>query len=147
MRFRAFLILLLFSATMWAQVNIQNGFAAAGYDVVAYFDGEAKKGSTDFKTEFENSTYLFSSEEHLKMFSNNPSKFVPQYGGYCAYAIAVSNDKVRINPKTFKVDNDKLYLFYNKWGTNTLKKWDDENPKELKKQADANWQDMMKKKS
>ncbi len=73
--------------------------------------------------------------------------YVPQYGGYCAYAIAVNNEKIRINPKTFQIIDNKLYLFYNRWGVNTLEKWNEEGAKKLQYQADNNWEKIMKKKS
>ena len=79
------------------------------------------------------------------MFQKNPKKYIPQYGGYCAYAIGKSSEKVSINPKTFEIRNDKLYLFYNSWGTNTLKPWKQETPEKLKNQADINWIKITKK--
>ena len=63
-----------------------------------------------------------------------------QYGGYCAYAIAVDSKKVSINPKTFEIRDGKLYLFYNAWGTNTLKLWQKENVKGLQEKADKYWE-------
>jgi len=66
--------------------------------------------------------------------------YVPQYGGYCAYAIAKNGKKVSINPKTFEIRDDKLYLFYNSWGTNTLDMWVKQGPEALQKKADSTWE-------
>ena len=66
---------------------------------------------------------------------------MPQYGGYCAYAIAKDGKKVGVNPKTFEIRDGKLYLFYNSWGVNTLKKWQ-EDAIEFQKKADKNWVDI-----
>ena len=74
------------------------------------------------------------------VFKGNPKKYIPQYGGYCAYAVAEKSDKVSINPKTFEIINDKLYLFYNAWGTNTLELWRKRNVKDLLEKADNNWE-------
>jgi len=65
--------------------------------------------------------------------------YMPQYGGYCAYAIAKKGEKVSINPKTFEIRDNKLYLFYDMFFTNTLDMWLENNPEQLKKQADDNW--------
>ncbi len=119
--------------------NIKTGFMANGYDVVAYFDGKAIKGSKKFVSEFDGVNYKFSSQENRVNFEENPNKYVPQYGGYCAYAIALKSNKVSINPKTFEIINDKLYLFYDAWGTNTLELWRNENEKELLEKAEAHW--------
>jgi YHS domain-containing protein len=139
------LIWLLFILTISAlsaqtiDYNLKKGFAANGYDVVAYFNNEAVEGDKRFTTPLDGVKYKFSSEENLNIFKANPKKYVPQYGGYCAYAIAAKSDKVSINPKTFQVKDGKLYLFYNAWGTNTLDLWKKENENLLRKKADENW--------
>ncbi|CAM1350593.1 MULTISPECIES: YHS domain-containing (seleno)protein [Tenacibaculum] len=120
--------------------NLKKGAVANGYDVVAYFNNTALKGSKKITAKHDNVTFRFSSEKNLKAFKKEPQKYIPQYGGYCAYAIGKNGEKVSINPKTFEIRNGKLYLFYNSWGTNTLKLWLKENPEELQKKADQNWQ-------
>jgi len=112
---------------------------AHGYDVVAYFNNKAIEGNKDYKTTYNGVDFRFSSEKNLKTFIENPKKYIPQYGGYCAYAVALKNDKVSINPKAFLIQDGKLYLFYNAWGINTLEQWNESNPKSLKEQADKNW--------
>ncbi len=120
--------------------NIKKGYVANGYDVVAYFENKTTEGNKEFTAEFEDVKYKFSSQKNLTTFNQNPKKYIPQYGGYCAYAVAIKSDKVSINPKTFEIRNGKLYLFYNAWGTNTLKSWQKENAEILIKKADKNWE-------
>ena len=120
--------------------NIQKGYVAEGYDVVSYFENTAIEGKKEFKTTYENASYKFSSEDNLNTFLNNPKKYIPQYGGYCAYAIAEKAKKVKIDPETFEIRDGKLYLFYNSWGTNTLELWLENNVKGLQKKADKNWE-------
>ena len=120
--------------------NLKKGFAANGYDVVAYFNNQAIEGDKKFTMPFDGVKYKFSSEKNLKIFKNSPKKFTPQYGGYCAYAVAIKSDKVSINPETFQIKDGKLYLFYNAWGTNTLDLWKKKNENALTEKADRNWE-------
>ncbi len=119
--------------------NTKKGFIANGYDVVAYFNNEAKAGNKLFAAEFDDVHFKFSSKENLDLFNKKPEKYIPQYGGYCAYALAIKNSKVSINPKAFEIRDGKLYLFYNAWGTNTLKLWQKGKPELLIQSADKNW--------
>ncbi|MDG2432017.1 YHS domain-containing (seleno)protein, partial [Flavobacterium sp.] len=80
----------------------------------------------------------FSSESNKQAFIKNPLAYEPQYGGWCAYAMGETGDKVAINPTTFKIVNGKLYLFYNSFLNNTLKTWN-KNQADLNKKADTNW--------
>ena len=62
--------------------------ALEGYDATSYFKDGAKKGDPKFSTTFQNATWYFFSEENLEVFKEDPGKFVPNYGGYCAKAIS-----------------------------------------------------------
>ena len=138
----AILLTLLISTFFYGQekdYNVKKGYVAEGYDVVSYFDNKAEEGQKEFTTTYDGVKFKFVSNQHLETFKKNPEKYVPQYGGWCAYAIGANNKKYDINPKTFEIRDGKLYLFYNSWGTNTLSKWEDENPEKLRKQADQNW--------
>jgi YHS domain-containing protein len=125
--------------------NTKKGFVAEGYDVVAYFNNKAENGDKKFATEYEGVKFKFSSKENLETFKESPKKYVPAYGGYCAYAIGVKGEKVSINPKTFEIRDGKLYLFYNSWGTNTLELWQKEGAEQLKIKADKNWNKIINK--
>ncbi len=124
--------------------NIKYGFVADGFDVVEYLNNNAVNGDKSYVTEYEGVKFKFSSKENLIKFKANPKKHIPQYGGYCAYAIGLKGEKVSINPKTFEIREGKLYLFYNAWGTNTLKLWTYEGAEKLQKQADNNWKKIIK---
>jgi YHS domain-containing protein len=119
--------------------NLQKGLAIEGYDPVAYFaEKKAIKGSKGFAHTYRNATYYFSSKANLDVFKKSPTTYEPQYGGWCAYAMGNTGEKVEVDPETFKIINDKLYLFYNKYFTNTLKVWN-KNETMLKTKAEANW--------
>jgi len=119
--------------------NLENKLAIQGYDPVAYFkQNSAVKGSKDYATYYQGVTYYFSSAANKEEFKKSPAAYEPQYGGWCAYAMGAKGEKVEIDPKTFKVTNGKLYLFYNKYFNNTLPKWNNDENK-LKSNADVNW--------
>ena len=123
--------------------NTSSGIAIKGYDPVAYFvSNMAIKGSPEISSNYKGITYLFSSIKDKALFDENPSKYEPQYGGWCAYALGSSGEKVDINPKTFKISNGKLYLFYNAYFNNTLKSWN-KDAKNLQTKADANWKKLI----
>jgi YHS domain-containing protein len=120
--------------------NLEKNIAIQGYDPVAYFkENKAEKGKGEISVAYLGVTYYFSSAENKNTFLNDPAAYEPQYGGWCAYAMGKSGEKVEIDPSTFKIVNGKLYLFYNKYFNNTLKSWNKDEVN-LKTTADANWQ-------
>lgn len=138
---RVLVVFLLISSVVFSQenYNLKKGFVAEGYDVVEYFNNNPEKGNKKFTTTFDGVKFQFSSKQNLEKFNKEPKKYVPQYGGYCAYAIGKNGEKVDINPKTFEIRDGKLYLFYNSWGTNTFDLWIKEGAEQLKESADKNW--------
>lgn len=125
-------------ATRQKQFNLRKGLAIEGYDPVSYFDGKPAEGSDDISWEYQGVTYHFATQVNLAKFKESPTKYEPAYGGWCAYAMGESGEKVKIDPKTYKVANGKLYLFYNFWGNNTLTDWN-KNEKSLMSQAEQHW--------
>lgn len=121
------------------QFNLENGLAIQGYDPVAYFtQNKAVKGSGAYSYSYKNVTYRFSSAANRDLFEKSPEKYEPAYGGWCAYAMGATGEKVEVDPETFKIKDGKLFLFYHSFINNTLTKWnkDEEN---LHKKADASW--------
>jgi len=93
-----------------AAVNTEHGLAVKGYDPVAYFTtGKPTPGLAQFSTTYKGATYRFTSAENRDRFIATPEKFVPQYGGYCAYAISL-NKIADIDPEEWAIIKDKLYL-------------------------------------
>jgi YHS domain-containing protein len=118
--------------------NVKNNIAIEGYDPVSYFEGAPVEGKSSFKMTHKGIVYLFSSQANLNKFKTSPDKYEPAYGGWCAYAMGTSGEKVKIDPETYKILDGKLYLFYNFWGNNTLSDWR-KDEKKLKEAADRNW--------
>lgn len=92
----------------------ENGLANQGYDVVAYHsDNKAVRGDVKFTEWFHGAKYLFTSKEHQELFRNNPRQYLPQYGGFCAYAMSLG--KVRpVNPEIFSIEGGRLLLQHTK---------------------------------
>lgn len=127
-----------------SQYNLENKVAVQGYDPVAYFkQNKALKGKNDFVTSYKGVVYKFSSAANKDLFMKNPAAYEPQFGGWCAYALGSSGEKVDINPETFKVVDGKLYLFYNAYFNNTLKSWNKDEAN-LKAKAESNWKKVYK---
>jgi YHS domain-containing protein len=125
--------------------NLQKGLAIEGYDPVAYFKQQkAVKGSKEFAVKTSGVTYYFSGQANKDAFLKNPEAYQPQYGGWCAYAMGATGEKVEVDPETFKVFNGKLYLFYHSWSNNTLTKWN-KDEQNLQSKADINWKKIIKK--
>jgi YHS domain-containing protein len=124
--------------------NVEKSIAIQGYDPVAYFtQNKAVKGNKQFAASADGIIYYFSSAANKDLFVKDYSKYEPQYGGWCAYAMGATNSKVEIDPETFKILNGKLYLFYHSWVNNTLTKWNKDEAS-LKAKADKNWQVLYK---
>lgn len=119
--------------------NLEKGLALKGYDPVAYFTQQkAVKGKKEIAAFAEGVTYHFSNQANKELFLKDYMKYEPQYGGWCAYAMGASGEKVEVDPETFKIVNGKLYLFYHSWINNTLTKWNKDETN-LKAKADKNW--------
>lgn len=94
-----------------APINMTaDGLAIKGYDAVAYFtDHKPVKGLAQYEFQWQGAKYRFASADHRDLFVANPGKYVPQYGGYCAFALA-HNGIADISPRQWAVVDDKLYL-------------------------------------
>ncbi len=118
--------------------NLEKGIAIQGYDPVSYFSNKPVEGSKTYALQYQGVTYFFKNTTNLELFKKNPANYEPQYGGWCAYAMGAKGEKVEVDPETFKIIDNKLYLFYNKYFNNTLKSWNKDEAA-LKNKADANW--------
>ncbi|MEM1136036.1 MAG: YHS domain-containing (seleno)protein [Bacteroidota bacterium] len=119
--------------------NLEDALGIQGYDPVAYFiQNKALKGSKAFTATYLGIPYRFISEDNKNAFLINPQKYEPQYGGWCAYAMGLDGSKVKVDPKTFKIIDNQLYLFYNFFFNNTLNDWNKDEVN-LKSKADTYW--------
>ena len=109
--------------------------AIRGYDPVAYFsEGKRVKGSPEFSHEWNGAQWLFSSADNREVFRQEPERYAPQYGGYCAYAVA-NGYTATTEPEAWTIVDDRLYLNYS---LGVRKKWAKDIPGNIKK-ANNNW--------
>ena len=119
--------------------NLDDNIAIQGYDPVAYFkQNKAVKGKKALFLTEHGIVYYFSTTENREEFKRSGSRYEPEYGGWCAYAMGAKGEKVSVDPETFKIIDGKLFLFYNKFLNNTLASWNKDEP-HLKTEANANW--------
>jgi YHS domain-containing protein len=118
--------------------NVKKNIALEGYDPVSFFSDQPEEGDEDIAYTHKGITYYFVNTSNLAKFKAAPDKYEPAYGGWCAYAMGETGEKVKVDPETFKIVNGRIYLFYNFWGNNTVKDWNFQE-KQLKAKADQNW--------
>ena len=112
------------------------GIVLKGYDVVAFFkEGKAVKGSSDPSASYQNATYLFTSAANRAEFEKDASKYVPQYGGFCAYALTLGVLSEPEVPDACLVYKGKLYVCGNQ---ETLKAFKEDIDSNIEK-ANAYW--------
>lgn len=123
MHYKVMLAVLLAAATHEASAGSQyvdeTGFAASGYDVVAYRDleqapvgerqPEAVPGKASITAEYNGATWAFSSEVNRKKFLADPRKYAPAFDGHCAYGVS-KGGKVPGNPNLWRIVDGRLYL-------------------------------------
>jgi len=130
------------SAMAVAETNVSSGLtlkgealAVHGYDVVAYFTkGKPVRGRAEHSTVFKSATYRFASKEHLEAFEKDPARYAPQFGGYCAYGVAVGA-KFDGDPHLWRIVDGKLYFNLNEEIQQT---WEKDIPGNITK-ANRNW--------
>lgn len=109
--------------------------AIGGYDPVAYFSqNKPVKGSKKYQTAYNGATWHFASTENLDLFTADPLRYAPQYGGYCAWAVS-QGYTAKGNPKNWAIHDGKLYLNYD---DDVQKDWNQDR-KGFISLADQNW--------
>lgn len=116
----------------------RNNVAVDGYDVVSFHAGKPVKGRTNYATRYKAAIWQFDTQANLDLFLMNPTAFEPQYGGYCAWAVA----KEKLAPgkaEHWHVEDGKLYLNYSK---RVKKRWDALR-EEFITEADDRWPELL----
>ncbi|WP_281648486.1 YHS domain-containing (seleno)protein [Parendozoicomonas sp. Alg238-R29] len=131
-------VLVFASTTFAADADMNanaNDVALHGYDPVSYFTaGKPTKGSSEYMATFKNAIFKFSNAENRDTFRADPSRYAPQYGGYCAFGASLEK-KFDGDPNAWKVVDNKLYLNLN---ADVQKRWIKDIPGNIAK-ADRTW--------
>lgn len=113
----------------------QSNLALQGYDPVAFFtDAKPMKGSSSFTTTYHGYAYRFASEEHRMEFQNNPEKYLPAFGGFCAFGVS-KGKLVPVEIDTWEIVDGRLIL----QNSQAVKKKFSEDKESNLRKADANW--------
>ena len=117
------------------KMNLQDGVAIKGHDPVAYFTQNAPvRGDASIGATHNGATYHFASAANRDAFTADPDRFAPQYGGFCAYAVA-NGYTADIDPAAFTVHDDRLYLNLSR---GVRRRWERDIPGNIAR-GDANW--------
>jgi YHS domain-containing protein len=111
------------------------GIAIKGYDPVAYFEqGGPQKGKSKFTVVHQKARWRFASAENKAKFEANPAKYLPAYGGYCAYGVS-QGYLVKIDPNAWSIRDGQLYLNYDK---SVQRQWE-KRPERYIAKANTRW--------
>lgn len=124
----------LFAAGL-VNVSGASNVAIDGYDPVAFFaDARPVNGAPNITATYQGATYFFATDEHKRLFEQNPGKYAPQYGGFCAYGAALGA-LFPVDINTWQIRNGRLYLNLN---AEILKKFNADFNGNIAK-AERNW--------
>ena len=114
------------TAVRQRQFNVnRSNLALDGYDPVSYHRrGGPRRGSASRGVRYKGIVYRFASDANKQAFLDDPAKYEPAYGGWCAWAMR-SGDKTDVDPKNYLILNDRLHVFYKSWIGNTRTEWID----------------------
>jgi len=117
-------------------VNVDSeGVGIHGYDPVVFFsEGKAVKGDPQYSSSYAGAIYHFRSNDDKLAFEKDPAKYAPQYGGYCAMAMAMGKQE-DADPTFFLVHDGKLLLQRNEKAHTMFMK----DPAGNHKKADEQW--------
>ena len=129
-----------FTPLAWSSKEVNqplfSSLAINGYDVVAYFtQSKAIEGKEEYAYEWSETKWIFSSEDNKKLFVASPEKYVPEYGGYCAFVVS-NGFTANTDTNSFEIIDSKLYLF----ADDEMKaNWKNEQNENMNK-SNANWE-------
>ncbi len=138
-------VFFLSSFSLFAQDNKANNIdnsniALEGYSPVSYADlGLAQKGVKEFKSEYQKITYYFTSVEQKATFDKNPEKYLPAYGGFCAFGV-YAGAKFRPDPNKFISKNGTYFMYLYNLELDAQQLWlNEKDEQKLISTADENW--------
>jgi YHS domain-containing protein len=123
------------AAAATAEVYAEDGIAIDGTDAVAYFtEGRPVAGSPDHAVHWRGATWRFASEANRALFEADPAAYAPQFGGWCAWAVAEGYTASTV-PEAWSIVDGRLYLNYSR---GVQRRWERDIPGNIAR-AEANW--------
>jgi hypothetical protein len=121
------------------EIYAEDGIAIDGTDAVAYFsEGRPREGLPAHELQWRGAVWRFSSDANRALFAANPEAYAPQYGGWCAWAVAEGYTASTV-PDAWRIVNDRLYLNFSR---GVQRRWERDIPGNIAR-ADANWPDVL----
>ena len=118
----------------------EDGLAIRGTDPVAYFtEGQPRQGREDLSFEWTGATWRFASAENRDAFKADPVAYAPQYGGFCAWAVAAKGELYSTQPANWAIVDGKLYLNFN---DDIQARWDTDIPGFIA-EGDRRWPEIL----
>ena len=116
-------------------IYVEGGIAIDGTDAVAYFtEGRHVAGSPGQELMWMGATWRFSSDANRAVFEADPAAYAPQYGGWCAWAVAEGYTASTV-PEAWAIVDGRLYLNFSR---RVQRRWEQDIPGNIAR-ADANW--------
>lgn len=116
-----------------------SGVAIEGYCPVAYFAANRPiRGNPDYASTYQGVTYHFVSDAAKRAFEQDPEKYIPAYGGWCAFGMSMQ-DKFPVDPENFKIVDGRLMLFLRNRDVDALELWNQNNEHDLVRKAEDHW--------
>lgn len=116
------------------EINVEDNLALHGYDPVTYFSAQPMKGDQDIISVYQQVEYHFTSLQNKTIFERSPERYLPMYGGYCAYGVRMGK-KLDIDPFAYEIRGDRLYVLLNR---STHKMWQQDMEKNIRV-SDQTW--------
>ncbi len=130
----------------WHENVDADRLALGGYDPVAYLqDGRAVRGEDDLEASHEGVRYRFAIDEHRDLFQKDPDRYLPEFGGWCAYSLGVDPKtgavplRVKADPRSFQVIDGRTVLFARFPSFDARKTWNQGDPAAHLERARAFW--------
>jgi YHS domain-containing protein len=119
-------------------VEQSTGFAADGYDPVAYFvDQTARAGLPDYEASWMKVTWRFLNEGNRDAFLKDPYVYAPQYGGHCPVALS-RGFPAEGSPRTWAIHDERLYFFFSEESLEAF----EQDPEAVLTRAEATWNEL-----
>jgi len=104
------LAVIMVASTLANAVESNSVVGMGGYDLVSYHSGKKPlQGNGNHVVQHEGVNYLFSSKDNAKTFKANKEKYLPAYGGFCAYGASVGKKFIG-DPTVWEIVDGQFYL-------------------------------------